>query len=98
VRRAGRYRLTFPRQPFDHRRYRACRPTANADDNAGRPASNISAEEKIRIFLDGLRGEATIAELCHREGIAESLYYSWSKEVPRSRQAASRQRRDLAGH
>lgn len=40
----------------------------------------FSAEEKIRIVLDGLRGEATIAELCRREGIAESLYYSWSKE------------------
>jgi transposase len=39
-----------------------------------------SAEEKIRIVLDGLRGEASIAELCRREGIAESLYYSWSKE------------------
>jgi transposase len=39
-----------------------------------------SAEEKIRIVLDGLRGDATIAELCRREGIAESLYYSWSKE------------------
>jgi transposase len=39
-----------------------------------------SAEEKIRIVLDGLRGEHSIAELCRREGIAESLYYSWSKE------------------
>src|SRR6516162_7114175 len=39
-----------------------------------------SAEEKIRIVLDGLRGEASIAELCRREGIAESMYYSWSKE------------------
>lgn len=39
-----------------------------------------SAEEKIRIVLDGLRGKVTIAELCRREGIAESLYYSWSKE------------------
>jgi transposase len=39
-----------------------------------------SAEEKIRIVLDGLRGEQSIAELCRREGIAESLYYSWSKE------------------
>ena len=39
-----------------------------------------SAEEKIRVVLDGLRGEITIAELCRREGIAESLYYSWSKE------------------
>src|SRR5262245_35891984 len=40
-----------------------------------------SAEEKIRIVLDGLRGESSIAELCRREGIVESLYYSWSKEV-----------------
>ena len=39
-----------------------------------------SAEEKIRIVLDGLRGEETIAELCRHEGIAQSLYYSWSKE------------------
>jgi transposase len=39
-----------------------------------------SAEEKIRIVLDGLRGEHSVAELCRREGIAESLYYNWSKE------------------
>ncbi len=41
---------------------------------------HYSAAEKIRIVLDGLSGEATIAELCRREGIAESLYHSWSKE------------------
>ena len=39
-----------------------------------------SAEEKIRIVLSGLRGEERIAALCRREGIAEGLYYSWSKE------------------
>jgi transposase len=39
-----------------------------------------SAEEKIKIVLDGLKGEDSIAELCRREGIAQSLYYSWSKE------------------
>lgn len=39
-----------------------------------------SPEEKIRIVLEGLRGEYSIAELCRREGIAEGLYYSWSKE------------------
>jgi len=39
-----------------------------------------SAEEKIQIVLSGLRGEESIAELCRREGIAQSLYYSWSKE------------------
>jgi transposase len=40
----------------------------------------FSAEEKIRVVLDGLRGESSISELCRREGIAESLYYNWSKE------------------
>ena len=39
-----------------------------------------SAEEKIRIVLDGLRGEDGIAELCRREGIAQNLYYRWSKD------------------
>ena len=36
---------------------------------------HYSAEEKIRIVLDGLRGEASVAELCRREGIAQSMYY-----------------------
>ena len=40
----------------------------------------FSAEEKIRIVLEGLRGEYSIAELCRREGIAQGLYYKWSKE------------------
>lgn len=40
-----------------------------------------SAEEKIRIVLEGLRGEETVAELCRREGISQSLYYKWSKEL-----------------
>ena len=40
----------------------------------------FSAEEKIRIILAGLRGEDSIAELCRQEGIAQSQYYSWSKE------------------
>ena len=40
----------------------------------------FSAEEKIRIVLAGLRGEDNIAELCRQEGIAQSQYYSWSKE------------------
>ena len=45
-----------------------------------RTRKQYSAEEKIRIVLEGLRGEDSIAALCRREGIAESLYYSWSKE------------------
>src|ERR1700758_4261131 len=39
-----------------------------------------SAEEKIRIVLEGLRGEVSIAELCRKEGINQNLYYRWSKE------------------
>ncbi len=39
-----------------------------------------NAEEKIRIVLEGLRGEDSIAELCRREGINQNLYYRWSKE------------------
>jgi len=66
-----------------------------------------SAEEKIRIVVEGLRGEMTIAELCRKEGIAESLYYSWSKEFMEAgkarlsgntkRQAGSREVDDLRG-
>ena len=42
---------------------------------------HFSAEEKIRVVLEGLRGEESIAEaLCRREGIASSMYYGWSKE------------------
>ena len=41
---------------------------------------HFPAEDKIRIVLDGLRGDDSIAELCRREGIAQSLYYTWSKE------------------
>jgi transposase len=41
---------------------------------------HFSAEDKIRIVLDGLRGEDSIAELCRREGINQNLYYRWSKE------------------
>jgi len=39
-----------------------------------------SAEEKIRIVLEGLRGEESIATICRREGIAPNLYYKWSKD------------------
>ncbi len=39
----------------------------------------FSAEEKIRIVLEGLRGEMSVSEVCRREGIAPALYYRWSK-------------------
>ena len=41
---------------------------------------HFSAEDKIRIVLEGLHGDDSIAELCRKEEIAQSLYYSWSKE------------------
>ncbi len=45
-----------------------------------RSRRRFSAEEKIRIVIEGLRGEESIASLCRREGIAANLYYRWSKE------------------
>ena len=64
-----------------------------------------SAEEKISIVLEGLRGEHTIAELCRKEGINQNLYYKWSKEFleagkerlvgNQKRQAGSNQVKDL---
>ena len=65
------------------------RPKLSAQKSPGeRAVQNIrhvtrkhySAEDKIRIVLDGLRGEDSIAELCRREGITQSLYYVWLNE------------------
>ena len=59
---------------------RATTPEQIVKDIRRATRKHHSAEEKIRVVLEGLRGEYSIAELCRREGIAESLYYSWSKE------------------
>ncbi len=45
-----------------------------------RTRRKYSTEEKIRIVLEGLRGEESIAELCRREGLNTNVYYRWSKE------------------
>ena len=45
-----------------------------------RTRRKFASEEKIRIVLEGLRGEQSISELCRREGIAANLYYRWSKD------------------
>ena len=45
-----------------------------------RTRKKYSAEEKVRIVLEGLRGDEKIAELCRREGIHQNMYYKWSKE------------------
>ena len=49
-------------------------------DTRRKARRKFSSEEKIRIVLDGLRGESSIAELCRREGINQNLYYRWSKD------------------
>ena len=71
---------------------KASAPAKRAPISAKAPAEQVvrdirratrkhhSAEDKIRIVLEGLRGEDSIAGLCRRESIAESLYYAWSKE------------------
>ena len=51
----------------------------NQGHSAG-DASTLFSRGKIRVVLEGLRGEESIAELCRREGIASSMYYGWSKE------------------
>jgi transposase len=55
-------------------------PEAKVREIRRRTRRRYSAEEKIRIVLEGLKGEDSIAELCRREGISPNLYYTWSKE------------------
>ena len=54
--------------------------TALISDLKRKTRRSYSSEEKIRIILEGFRGETTIAELCRREGISQGLYYKWSKD------------------
>jgi transposase len=51
-----------------------------------RSRRKFSPEEKIRIVLEGLRGEQSVADLCRREGIASNLYYRWSKDFLEARE------------
>jgi transposase len=45
-----------------------------------RTRRHFGAEDKIRVILQGLRGEESIAEICRKEGLHQNLYYRWSKE------------------
>ena len=54
--------------------------TALISDLKRNTRKTYSSEEKIRIILEGFRGETTIAELCRREGISQGVYYKWSKD------------------
>jgi transposase len=49
-------------------------------DISRKTRKKYSAEEKVRIVLEGLRGEEKISEICRREGIHQNMYYKWSKE------------------
>ena len=71
-----------PKSPAPTVRGAASKPPAErvVRDIRRRTRKQHSAEDKIRVVLEGLRGEESIAALCRREGIAESLYYAWSKE------------------
>ena len=78
-------------------------PAVSSDGAASKPSAgqivrdirratrkHHSAEDKIRVVLEGLRGEDSIAALCRRESIAESLYYAWSKDSSKLASAAWR--------
>ena len=54
--------------------------TALISDLKRKTRRNYSSEEKIRIIIEGLRGETSIAELCRKEGISQGIYYKWSKD------------------
>ena len=54
--------------------------TSYIQDIKRKTRRKFSAEEKIRIVIEGLRGEESVAELCRGEGIASNLYYRWSKD------------------
>ena len=55
-------------------------PSSIVRDIRRKTRRKFTSEEKIRIVLEGLKGEVSISELCRREGIVSNLYYRWSKD------------------
>ena len=72
--------LTEPRTPLNRPRNGLVKPAASCGASAERRAASTSPEEKIRIVLEGFRREATVSDLCRREGINPANYSSWTKE------------------
>jgi len=73
---------------------------ATIQDIKRKTRKKYSTEEKIRIVLEGLRGEVSVAELCRREGINQNLYYKWSKdflEAGKARLQGDTQRQATSG-
>lgn len=54
--------------------------TSLISDLKRKTRKSYNSEEKIRIIIDGIRGENSIAELCRKEGISQGIYYKWSKD------------------
>ena len=54
--------------------------TSLISDLKRKTRKSYNSEEKIRIIIDGMRGENSIAELCRKEGISQGIYYKWSKD------------------
>ena len=76
------------------------KPEAAVREIRRKTRRKYSTEEKIRIVLEGLRGEESIAELCRREGISPNVYYSWSKaflEAGKKRLMGDTQREATSG-
>ena len=69
-----------PEERLDRSRTKKQATEAAVREIRRRTRRKFAPEEKIRIVLEGLRGEESISELCRREGIAQSIYYKWSKE------------------
>ena len=65
----------------DHERRNKRRGGSHSAEIRRRTRKKYSAEEKVRIVLEGLRGESTVAELCRREGTHQNMYSKWSKEL-----------------
>ena len=72
--------LTEPRTPLNRPKSALMRPTVLCGASAERRAASTHRKRKIRIVLEGFRREATVSDLCRREGINPANYYSWTKE------------------
>jgi transposase len=74
------YGASDPEESLDISKERKQSTEAAVREIRRRTRRKFAPEEKVRIVLEGLRGEQSVSELCRREGIAANLYYRWSKE------------------
>ena len=74
------YGVSSPEESLEMSKERKQSTEAAVREIRRRTRRKFSPEEKVRIVLEGLRGEQSVSELCRREGIAANLYYRWSKD------------------